>query len=120
MAEHIVIVGAGHAGGSVANYLRQYGYQGPVTIIGRESDPPYQRPPLSKGWLRGEVNTDDLLLRQPESYEQASIQLRLNSTVKKVDARQKNVILESGERIAFAIAIRYANLYIGTQYGPSP
>jgi 3-phenylpropionate/trans-cinnamate dioxygenase ferredoxin reductase subunit len=40
MAEHIVIVGAGHAGGSVANYLRQYGYQGPVTIIGREYSGP--------------------------------------------------------------------------------
>ena len=49
----VVIVGAGHAGGSAAALLRQYGWQGPVTLIGAEPVPPYQRPPLSKAWLQG-------------------------------------------------------------------
>lgn len=101
IAEHVVIIGAGHAGGSLGTYLRQYGYQGRVTVIGSESAPPYQRPPLSKGWLRSEVTTDDILLRPLAVYEQAGIDLRLNSVVKKVETTQKNLILESGETIAF-------------------
>lgn len=101
MAEHVVIVGAGHAGGSVATYLRQYGYQGRVTLVGSENAPPYQRPPLSKGWLRGEVTTDDLLLKPFAAYEQAGVDLRLNSVVKKVDLAEKELGLESGESIAF-------------------
>ena len=58
----VVIVGAGHAGGSAAALLRQYGWQGPITLIGAEREPPYQRPPLSKTWLKGEGALADLLL----------------------------------------------------------
>ena len=47
----VVIVGAGHAGGSAAALLRQYGWTGPITLIGDEPIAPYQRPPLSKAWL---------------------------------------------------------------------
>ena len=53
---HVVIVGAGHAGGSVAALLRQYGWRGPITLIGAEPVPPYQRPPLSKAWLKREAD----------------------------------------------------------------
>ena len=59
----IVIAGAGHAGGAVAATLRQYGWRGPITLIGEEPLPPYQRPPLSKAWLKGEADADSLLLR---------------------------------------------------------
>ena len=48
---HVVIVGAGHAGGTLAALLRQYGHAGAVTLVGEEPIPPYQRPPLSKAWL---------------------------------------------------------------------
>ena len=64
----VVIVGAGHAGGSAAALLRQYGWQGPITLIGAEPVPPYQRPPLSKAWLKGEGEFADLLLRPAAFY----------------------------------------------------
>ena len=54
----VVIVGAGHAGGSAAAFLRQYGHTGPIVLIGDEPLLPYQRPPLSKGWLKGEADAD--------------------------------------------------------------
>src|SRR5215467_3866412 len=57
---HVVILGAGHAGGTAAALLRQYGHEGPITLIGEEPIPPYQRPPLSKAWLKGEANAEDL------------------------------------------------------------
>ncbi|HEX2800736.1 MAG TPA: FAD-dependent oxidoreductase, partial [Phenylobacterium sp.] len=50
-ATHVVILGAGHAGGAAAALLRQYGFEGPITLVGEEPILPYQRPPLSKGWL---------------------------------------------------------------------
>ena len=53
----VVIVGAGHAGGSVAAVLRQYGWKGPITLVGAEPIPPYQRPPLSKAWLKREARS---------------------------------------------------------------
>ena len=73
----VVIVGAGHAGGSVAALLRQYGWQGPVTLIGAEPVPPYQRPPLSKAWLKGEGDLAGLLLRPAAFYPANRIDLRL-------------------------------------------
>ena len=73
----VVIVGAGHAGGSVAALLRQYGWQGPVTLIGAEPVPPYQRPPLSKAWLKGEGDLAGLLLRPAAFYQANRIDLRL-------------------------------------------
>ena len=48
---HVVILGAGHAGGTAAALLRQYGFEGAITLVGEEPIPPYQRPPLSKAWL---------------------------------------------------------------------
>ena len=73
----VVIVGAGHAGGSVAALLRLYGWQGPVTLLGAEPTPPYQRPPLSKAWLKGEGEFADLLLRPAGFYQANRIDLRL-------------------------------------------
>lgn len=63
---HVVIVGAGHAGGVAAGALRQYGFAGPVTLIGDELVVPYQRPPLSKAWLKGEADADSLTLATGE------------------------------------------------------
>ena len=72
VSARVVIVGAGHAGGSAAALLRQYGWQGPITLIGAEPVPPYQRPPLSKAWLKGEGNLADLLLRPAAFYRPAA------------------------------------------------
>ena len=57
---HVLIVGAGHAGGTAAALLRQYGFAGPITLVGEEPIPPYQRPPLSKAWLKGEADADEV------------------------------------------------------------
>jgi 3-phenylpropionate/trans-cinnamate dioxygenase ferredoxin reductase component len=92
-----VIVGAGHAGGSAAALLRQYGWQGPITLIGAEPVPPYQRPPLSKAWLKGEGDLADLLLRPAAFYETNRIDLRLANEVTDIDRSGKTVKLSTGE-----------------------
>ncbi|MFX5960965.1 FAD-dependent oxidoreductase, partial [Acinetobacter baumannii] len=56
----VVIVGAGHAGGTAAALLRQWGYESPITLVGEEPIAPYQRPPLSKAWLKGEADAEAL------------------------------------------------------------
>ena len=67
MEGRIVIVGAGHAGGSVASHLRQWGWTGPITLVGAEQRLPYQRPPLSKGLMLGKTTPEELLLK-PAAY----------------------------------------------------
>jgi 3-phenylpropionate/trans-cinnamate dioxygenase ferredoxin reductase component len=97
----VVIAGAGHAGGSVAALLRQYGWQGPITLIGAESAPPYQRPPLSKAWLKGEVNLAGLLLRPATFYQASQIDLRLSDIVTEIDRAVRSVQLANSEPIAY-------------------
>ena len=97
----VVIVGAGHAGGSVAALLRQYGWQGPVTLLGAEPTPPYQRPPLSKAWLKGEGEFADLLLRPAGFYQANRIDLRLSCRVTAIDRSARTVNLANGEHIAY-------------------
>jgi 3-phenylpropionate/trans-cinnamate dioxygenase ferredoxin reductase subunit len=63
----VLIIGAGHAGGTAAALLRQYGHEGSIVLAGEEPAAPYQRPPLSKAWLKGEADLEALLLR-PESF----------------------------------------------------
>ena len=71
----VVIIGAGHAGGTAAALLRQYGYEPPITLIGDEPIAPYQRPPLSKAWLKGEADADSLALKPESFYGEAGIEL---------------------------------------------
>ena len=68
----IVIAGAGHAGGSAAAFLRQYGWKGAITLIGEEPNAPYQRPPLSKAWLKGEATAESLALAESSSASAAA------------------------------------------------
>jgi 3-phenylpropionate/trans-cinnamate dioxygenase ferredoxin reductase subunit len=97
----IVIAGAGHAGGSVAALLRQYGWKWSITMIGAEPVPPYQRPPLSKSWLTGESDLAALLLRPSSFYDANGIDLRLSSQVVSIDRSSRSVALASGERVAY-------------------
>jgi len=99
--ERVVIVGAGHAGGSAAALLRQYGWQGPITLIGAEPLVPYQRPPLSKGWLKGQEAPADLLLRPAAFYQTNRIDLRLSSSVATIDRATRTTTLTTGESIAY-------------------
>lgn len=88
---HVVVIGAGQAGASVAARLRAKGHQGPVTLIGEEPVPPYQRPPLSKGYLLGEMGADRLMLRSPEFYVEHGIALKLGQPVEMIDRAAQTV-----------------------------
>ena len=81
----IVIIGAGQAGSSLAIKLRALGYQGTVTLIGEEPYAPYQRPPLSKTYLLGEMALERLYLRPEEIYRDQNIELRLGTQVTAID-----------------------------------
>ncbi|MDB4184824.1 NAD(P)/FAD-dependent oxidoreductase [bacterium] len=81
----IVIIGAGQAGSSLAIKLRTLGYEGAVTLIGEEPYAPYQRPPLSKTYLLGEMALERLYLRPQELYRDHNIELRLAAQVTAID-----------------------------------
>jgi 3-phenylpropionate/trans-cinnamate dioxygenase ferredoxin reductase subunit len=100
-AAHVVIVGAGHAGGTLAAILRQHAFAGPITLMGEEPIAPYQRPPLSKAWLKGEADADALMLKPESFYAEHDIDLRLNTTVTSIDRAAKQVTLKDGQRIAY-------------------
>ena len=98
---HVVVIGAGHGGAAVVACLRQYGYDGDITLIGAESLAPYQRPPLSKAWLNGQLDQDALLLRPESFYATQNIRLCLATVVEKVDAGRRCVVLANGEEIHY-------------------
>lgn len=92
----ILIIGAGHAGGSVAAFLRQYGHEGPIVLVGEEDAPPYQRPPLSKAWLKGEADLEALLLRPLSFYAEQNIDFRPSTVAVSVDPEAKTVAFHDG------------------------
>lgn len=90
---HIAIVGAGQAGAALAAKLRGLGFDGEVTIFGDEPVPPYQRPPLSKKYLLGEMEEERLYLRPMEFYADHGIALRLGQRVTAVDPAARRLIV---------------------------
>ncbi|MFA4891962.1 NAD(P)/FAD-dependent oxidoreductase [Brevundimonas sp.] len=92
----VVIIGAGHAGGTAAALLRQYGHDGPIVLAGEEPAPPYQRPPLSKAWLKGEADLEALLLRPEVFYAEHDIDLRTGVTATAIDAAARTVTFADG------------------------
>ncbi len=101
----IVIVGAGHAGGTAAALLRQQGYAGPITMIGEELIAPYQRPPLSKAFLKGEADAESLKLKPDEFYAEHDITLRLGTRVEAIDRPGRRVALKGGGEIPYDVLI---------------
>jgi 3-phenylpropionate/trans-cinnamate dioxygenase ferredoxin reductase subunit len=101
----VVIVGGGHAGGSAAAFLRQYGYEGAITVIGEEPIAPYQRPPLSKAWLKGEADAEALALRPDSFYAEKDIALRLGTRVVSIQRTAKTVTTDTGETVAYETLI---------------
>lgn len=91
--KHIVVIGAGQAGASLVAKLRALGEVGKITLIGAETAPPYQRPPLSKAYLMGEMPAERLFLRPEEFYAEHDITLRLGATVTAIDPVAKTVHL---------------------------
>jgi len=101
MPETFVIVGAGLAGGTAATTLRQNGFDGRVILIGAERYPPYERPPLSKEYLRGESSFEKALLQPPGFYGENGIELHSEVRATRIDIQEKAVELESGEYVAY-------------------
>lgn len=104
-SRQIVIAGAGHAGGAAAAMLRQFGWAGAITLIGEEPIPPYQRPPLSKAWLKGEATAESLALRPASFYPDASIDLRLQTRVTGIDRAAKAVTLSDESTLTYDFLI---------------
>jgi 3-phenylpropionate/trans-cinnamate dioxygenase ferredoxin reductase subunit len=97
MIEKILIIGAGQAGAQAAVSLRQGGYKGAITMIGAEPAPPYQRPPLSKAYLKGDLDEHRLYLRPAEFYTTQSIDLHLGVAATGIDRKAKKVTTDDGE-----------------------
>src|SRR4051794_2442444 len=101
LAAHVVILGAGHAGGTAAALLRQYGHEGPIMLIGEEPIPPYQRPPLSKAWLKGEADADSLALKPLEFYAEHGIDFRPSTRGVSLNRGAKTVALSDGSSVGY-------------------
>lgn len=93
--ETICIIGAGQAGCEVALALRQQGSTASIIVFGEESHPPYQRPPLSKAYLKGEVEKTSLYLRQQAAYERANVEFVLDTRIKRIDPQSKTIALSN-------------------------
>src|SRR5262245_32607510 len=104
----IVIAGGGMAAGNAAVTLREEGYDGPVTILGDEPAVPFGRPPLSKGYLRGEEDLSGWFVRPPEWYAEHGVELRQDAPVASVQVGEHAVVTRAGERI------RYDRLLVAT------
>src|SRR5687768_7011936 len=96
-----VIVGASLAGATAAIALRDQGARGRVILIGAETDLPYERPPLSKAYLRGETPSEHAPLRASAFYADKRIEIMVGAPVTKVDAQGKAVQIADGTRIPF-------------------
>jgi len=111
-AAGVIVVGAGQAAASCAARLRAGGYDGPVTLFGDEPSLPYQRPPLSKKFLAGELDAERLLVRPPGFYEDPAITVRLNTHIRSLDLEAREALAQDGE------AFRYDNLVLATGSRP--
>ncbi|WP_329079197.1 NAD(P)/FAD-dependent oxidoreductase [Streptomyces niveus] len=107
-----VIVGGGLAGAKAAETLRSDGFTGRVIVIGDEGDHPYERPPLSKGFLTGKEERDSVFVHEPAWYAQHQVELHLGQTVTEIDRESRCVHLGDGS------SVRYDKLLITTGSEP--
>jgi 3-phenylpropionate/trans-cinnamate dioxygenase ferredoxin reductase subunit len=92
----VLIVGAGHAGVQSAASLREEGWEGEIVLLSDETEPPYQRPPLSKAFLKGQMDLAGLPLRAEKFFAEHRIDLRLGEKAARIDRPMKRVELASG------------------------
>jgi 3-phenylpropionate/trans-cinnamate dioxygenase ferredoxin reductase subunit len=112
MPEHVVIVGASLAGGNAAATLREDGFDGRITLIGDEPELPYERPPLSKDYLRGEVGREKVYVHDEGFYAEHDIELRLNTAAVDLNTSNTEVALDDGD------VLRYDRLLLATGSEP--
>lgn len=96
-----VIVGASLAGAKAAQTLREEGFDGPIVLLGEENERPYERPPLSKGYLLGKDERDTVYVRPPQWYAEHDVDLRLGTAATAIDPAAHEVTLADGSRIGY-------------------
>ena len=101
MSDSVVVIGAGQAASQLVASLRSEGFKGSITVIGEETHLPYQRPPLSKAYLKGEIAADRLFIKPQEFYNEAGCTLLLGRTATAVDRKTRQVALGEGTRIPY-------------------
>jgi 3-phenylpropionate/trans-cinnamate dioxygenase ferredoxin reductase subunit len=101
MTQTIIVVGAGHAGGQAVATLRQKGFDGRIIMIGDESYVPYERPPLSKAVLAGELELERLFLKKETWYPEKQVEFVPNTAVTSIDRRARTVTTEDGRNLAY-------------------
>jgi 3-phenylpropionate/trans-cinnamate dioxygenase ferredoxin reductase component len=101
MISTVIIIGGGQAGAQAVDTLRREGFTGRLVLISEEAELPYQRPPLSKKYLSGELPAERLLFKHRAFYEEHRIELRLNTRVTRLHLESKQVELVDGEKLAY-------------------
>src|SRR4051812_10083540 len=107
-AEHVVLVGGGLAGARAATVFREEGHDGSITLVGAEASRPYERPPLSKGYLLGTAERESLFVHPEGWYADNDVELRLSTRAAGLDAAAQQVVLDDGDRL------RYDRLFLAT------
>ena len=102
MSNHLVVIGGGQAGFSLIAKLRSMGDTRSISLVTAEKYPPYQRPPLSKKYLIGEMRSERLLLRPTKWYDDQSVSLYLQNKVSSIDIKSKSLLLASGQSISYS------------------
>ena len=105
MTGKTIIIGAGHAGGMTAGFLRKKKYAGEIVLIGQENHYPYQRPPLSKDFLTKAIEDKRLYLKSIEYYEKNSIDVLVGLKVKNINREKKFLTLNNGKKIDFETVV---------------
>jgi 3-phenylpropionate/trans-cinnamate dioxygenase ferredoxin reductase component len=100
-----LLIGGGLAAGNCARWLRKSGADGSILLVGREPDLPYDRPPLSKGYLQGKESRADALFQTAEWYQQQQIEVLTRTSAMKLDLQQRTVKLSNKEEVAFGQAL---------------
>ncbi len=100
-----LLVGGGLAGASCASELRKQGAEGSILLAGREPEPPYERPPLSKEYLRGDASRADAYVNEPSWYEENDVELLTGRNAMSIDAEARTAKLQGGEEVAFGKAL---------------
>ncbi|GAB5458367.1 MAG: FAD-dependent oxidoreductase [Henriciella sp.] len=114
MSQSVIIIGAGQAAAQASISLRSFGYDGSLTIIGDEPFIPYQRPPLSKAYMKGDMSEERLYFKPSSWYQDQSIDLILSDTVTQLDTKTKTVRLKRGREL------NYDKLILATGARPRP
>ena len=99
--ENVIIIGASHAAADAISTLRRAGWTGSITLVGDETELPYQRPPLSKGYYKGEVAVEKLAIRNADYYTTAKVDLYLGRRAESINRDEKHIVLDGGERLEY-------------------